>query len=148
MIAVSARRVPRFLRTFAIVAVLPISVSAQIPEASPSARRSIQATRVHDNERIAVDGRLDEEVWTRASPAHDFIQIDPASGTAATEPTEVRIAFSRDAIYMGWPRPQAVRLADVGIVIGNSGRAVARKGKRRGRPLLQSDTGCPREPDD
>ena len=36
----------------------------------------------------------------RCRPA-DFIQIDPANGTPATEPTEVRIVFTKDAIYMG-----------------------------------------------
>ena len=40
-------------------------------------------------------------MWTRALPAKDFIQIDPQNGEPATEPTEVRIAFSEDAFYMG-----------------------------------------------
>jgi len=38
-------------------------------------------------------------VWRRALPAKDFIQIDPRNGEPATEPTEVRIAFSKDAFY-------------------------------------------------
>ena len=35
-----------------------------------------------DGETITLDGNLDEAVWTRAIPAADFIQIDPANGTA------------------------------------------------------------------
>jgi hypothetical protein len=54
-----------------------------------------------DDERIAIDGVLDETAWARALPAKDFIQVDPANGSPATEPTEVRIVFTKDAIYMG-----------------------------------------------
>jgi hypothetical protein len=64
-------------------------------------RRLLQATRVGDGERIALDGRLDEAVWQRALPAKNFIQIDPQNGEPATEDTEVRIAISADAFYMG-----------------------------------------------
>jgi hypothetical protein len=64
-------------------------------------RRLVEATRLSADERITVDGRFDEAVWTRAIPAKDFIQIDPRNGEPATEPTEVRIAFSRDAFYLG-----------------------------------------------
>jgi hypothetical protein len=64
-------------------------------------RRLMEAARLTDDERIALDGRLDEAVWLRALPAKDFIQIDPQNGQPATEPTEVRIAFSEDSFYMG-----------------------------------------------
>ena len=61
----------------------------------------MEAARMTAGEDIMLDGRLDEPVWTRALPAKDFIQIDPQNGEPATEPTEVRIAFSEDAFYMG-----------------------------------------------
>jgi hypothetical protein len=64
-------------------------------------RRLLQAERLPDGERIALDGRLDEGVWLRALPAKDFIQIDPQNGQPATEATEVRIVISKDAFYMG-----------------------------------------------
>ena len=64
-------------------------------------RRLVQALRLPDGERITLDGRLDEAVWQRALPAKDFIQVDPQNGQPATEATEVRIAFSEDAFYMG-----------------------------------------------
>ena len=59
------------------------------------------AERMNDGERITLDGVFDEPVWKRARPADDFIQVDPSNGRPATEPTEVRIAFSDDAFYMG-----------------------------------------------
>ena len=61
----------------------------------------MMAVRIGDEESITVDGRLDEAVWKRAVPADDFIQSDPRNGAPATEPTEVRIAYNRTALYMG-----------------------------------------------
>ena len=48
-----------------------------------------------------IDGALDEEVWTRAVPATDFIQADPHEGQPATEITEVRVAYDADYLYIG-----------------------------------------------
>jgi len=64
-------------------------------------RRTIIAVSLLDGESMTLDGRLDEPVWSKAVPAADFIQIDPANGRPATERTEVRIAFNRDALYLG-----------------------------------------------
>ena len=64
-------------------------------------RRAVTALRMGDDERVVLDGRLDEAVWARAVPAADFIQQDPDNGKPATEPTEVRILYNRNALYMG-----------------------------------------------
>ena len=48
-----------------------------------------------------LDGRLDEPIWGRVEPAADFIQIDPANGAPATEPTEVYIVYDENNLYMG-----------------------------------------------
>jgi len=61
----------------------------------------MQAFRLNDGESIALDGRLDEPVWSRTVPAGDFMQIDPDNGMPATEKTEVRIAFDADTLYIG-----------------------------------------------
>ena len=50
---------------------------------------------------ITLDGTLDEPVWQRTRPATDFVQVDPQNGQPATEQTEVRLAFSSTAFYMG-----------------------------------------------
>jgi hypothetical protein len=98
---VGCPRLLPYLYTFIIVAALPLISHAQTRDVNGLQRRTITATRLNEGERIDLDGRLDEGVWARASPASDFIQVDPSNGSPATEPTEVRIAFSRDAIYMG-----------------------------------------------
>ena len=54
-----------------------------------------------DTERITLDGRLDEDVWMRAVPATNFMQMDPDNGQPATEQTEVRIVYNADKLYMG-----------------------------------------------
>src|SRR5687768_16268690 len=69
--------------------------------AAQDERRTVRAIRLQPDERIVLDGRLDEEAWRRAVPARDFIQQDPDNGKPATEPTEVRILFTSTALYMG-----------------------------------------------
>jgi len=66
---------------------------------SPDGRRRV--TAVQTSTPIAVDGRLDEDVWSRARPARDFVQAEPHEGQPATEATEVRIAFDAQALYVG-----------------------------------------------
>ena len=47
-----------------------------------------------------IDGILNEDVWALAEPITDFHQIRPGDGTATSEPTEVRIVYTKDAIYI------------------------------------------------
>jgi len=49
---------------------------------------------------ITIDGALDEEVWHVAVPAAEFVQAEPHEGQPATEATEVRLAFDREALYI------------------------------------------------
>ena len=64
-------------------------------------RRTMSAYRLQPGESIDLDGILDEEVWGRAEPASDFVQVEPDNGTPATERTEVRVVYTDDALYMG-----------------------------------------------
>jgi hypothetical protein len=50
---------------------------------------------------VVVDGVLDEEVWEKAPALTAFVQREPSEGAAATEKTEVRIAYDDEAIYVG-----------------------------------------------
>jgi Domain of unknown function (DUF5916)/Carbohydrate family 9 binding domain-like len=65
---------------------------------SPDGRRLVIAAESHAP--IVLDGALDEEVWRTAEPAADFVQAEPREGDAATETTEVRLAFDREALYI------------------------------------------------
>ena len=53
------------------------------------------------NGSIRVDGRLDDEVWLKASPITDFIQKEPTEGAAPTDAMEVRLAYDDDSLYVG-----------------------------------------------
>ena len=50
---------------------------------------------------IVLDGKLDEESWTRAAIARDFVQQRPNVGSPATQRTEARVLFDGNAMYVG-----------------------------------------------
>jgi hypothetical protein len=83
------------------------------------APRALEARPVQD--RIAIDGRLDEAAWRQADVAADFVQQLPNPGRPATLPTEARVLFSGDAVYVGVrlhdPAPDSIvgRLARRGV---------------------------------
>jgi hypothetical protein len=74
--------------------------ASQLPAAHDN-RPTIRAVRLNPDEKITVDGRLEEPVWERAVPATDFRQSEPRNGEPATERTEIRVAFDRDNLYIG-----------------------------------------------
>ncbi len=49
---------------------------------------------------VELDGRVTEEVWSRAVPISGFRQRDPDEGAPATERTEIRLAYDDDALYV------------------------------------------------
>ena len=49
---------------------------------------------------IRIDGRLTEDVWTRFPALTGFRQREPLEGAAATERTEIRLAYDDEALYI------------------------------------------------
>jgi hypothetical protein len=49
---------------------------------------------------IQIDGRLDEPAWSTAPAATAFIQRDPDEGEPVSRPTEVRILYDDEALYV------------------------------------------------
>jgi hypothetical protein len=66
---------------------------------SAQTRKSVEATRIYTP--INIDGVLDEEVYKQASPAKDFVQLQPFNGKPAMQPTEVWFFYDESAIYVG-----------------------------------------------
>jgi hypothetical protein len=60
-----------------------------------------RVSAVHIESAIVVDGNLDEPEWQLVEPARDFIQKEPRQGEPATEPTEVRLLYNDDTLYLG-----------------------------------------------
>ncbi len=50
---------------------------------------------------VTLDGRLDEAAWRDAPPITRFTQTDPQEGQPVTQPTEVRLIYTPDALYVG-----------------------------------------------
>lgn len=50
---------------------------------------------------VEIDGKLDESSWELAPVLTDFTQYNPDEGSPATEKTEVKVLFSKDALYIG-----------------------------------------------
>lgn len=52
-------------------------------------------------EKVKVDGRLSEDIWTKAQMATDFIQTLPDPLQPATQRSVVRMVYDETAIYIG-----------------------------------------------
>ncbi|HUR00543.1 MAG TPA: DUF5916 domain-containing protein [Gemmatimonadaceae bacterium] len=61
--------------------------------------RVIHAVRA--SSAITIDGKLTEPAWTTAPVSGDFTQSYPKIGAAPTDPSEARIVFDDDALYVG-----------------------------------------------
>ncbi|HEV2488371.1 MAG TPA: DUF5916 domain-containing protein [Candidatus Acidoferrales bacterium] len=67
--------------------------------ASLEQTREAAAIRVERAPRL--DGTLNDPLWQLAKPIDDFRQQEPYEGEPATERTEVRILYSRKAVFFG-----------------------------------------------
>src|SRR5882672_11356606 len=73
------------------------TVHAQQPEPP---RKQARAIRVAAGA-IALDGRLDEDVWSRAPVVTDFTQKEPVEGAAPSDTIQVSFAYDDTALYVG-----------------------------------------------
>src|SRR5687767_9077178 len=64
-------------------------------------RPSLRAVPVAETAAVVLDGRLNDAVWRSAPAASSFVQREPRAGLPATEPTEVRLAFTPTTLYVG-----------------------------------------------
>jgi hypothetical protein len=67
--------------------------------AGDSTRPSVEATPT--NKAPKLDGTLNDPLWQLAAPITDFRQREPDEGQPATEKAEVRILYTRHAVYFG-----------------------------------------------
>src|SRR5262245_42532298 len=83
----------------AILAAWSACAAAEPTPAGPSGGPIARAARCESA--IKVDGVLDEACWRSAEPLRDFVQRLPAEGAPATQPTEVRLLFDAENLYVG-----------------------------------------------
>src|SRR5438093_3103118 len=82
----------------------PSGSNAEAPQAEQAAkdrsgRITAEATYIEHAPRL--DGTLDDELWQSAKVISDFRQREPNEAEPATEKTEVRILYTRHAVYFG-----------------------------------------------
>lgn len=78
----------------------PVSV-AQEAIVTTDVRPSMQAFRIPADMEVRLDGNLDEDVWALAQPITDFRQQEPVEGGVPSEPTEIRVLYDDEALYIG-----------------------------------------------
>ena len=61
-----------------------------------------RVTAVRTPEPPVIDGRVEDEVWSRANVIDTFLQRRPDEGEAASERTEVRILYDDQALYISF----------------------------------------------
>ncbi len=73
--------------------------------------KTLQA--VETNEKIKIDGILNEPAWTQAHTATGFVQYEPSNGAKASFPTKVKVLYDQTGIYFGFinndPHPDSIR---------------------------------------
>jgi hypothetical protein len=60
----------------------------------------VEAVAVREATALKLDGELTDEVWSRAPKIDGFVQRDPKEGAAATYPTEARVAYDAQHLYV------------------------------------------------
>src|SRR6266446_4958070 len=79
---------------------LPSGANAEAsPAKGESARINAEATSVDHAPKL--DGTLNDLLWQSAKPIMEFRQREPNEGELPTERTEVRILYTRHAVYFG-----------------------------------------------
>jgi hypothetical protein len=85
-----------------VCAAVALITAAMAPDAAAQegpARPTATAAAVR--EAPTIDGLLNERAWLEATPLARFTQAEPFQGQAASEPTEVRLLYDDNAIYIG-----------------------------------------------
>lgn len=92
---------PRFLPIAALAFLVPTPAHAQGANPSPAEPARARAAAVRIEKTPVIDGAvLDDEVWKALPPVGGFRQTTPEDGAPVSERTEVRLAFSDDALLV------------------------------------------------
>lgn len=79
---------------------LPLWVPA-FPASAEESTDPPQVQVVRIEEPPVLDGRLDDEVWSRAVVVRDFIQVEPVEGASPLRRSEILILSDLDHLYFG-----------------------------------------------
>lgn len=88
-----------FLKSLCLLLFLITSIQAHETQAPDN--KDVTAIRLNTEQRIDLDGRLDEPIWQIAKPATDFIQKELDYGSPAQQEAEVRFTYDEENLYIG-----------------------------------------------
>lgn len=76
--------------------------AATLSPQTPTERRlsPVSALRLAAEEKITLDGKIDESAWKRAAPMNEFFEYRPRDGVQAKFKSEARIAYDHHALYI------------------------------------------------
>ena len=86
---------------FSLASLLAAGAAAQsgeMPSGGITGAKSVEVPRL--DQRPEIDGFLNEEVWSRAALVSDFHQVEPFEYSEPSQPTEVRLFYTEDALYV------------------------------------------------
>ena len=86
------------MAAFACQAIAQEEVEEEVEEQRLESK-SFRAARVE--EAPVLDGVLDDAVWQQADRVDDFHQSRPGDHTEPSEPTELYVVYTSDALYIG-----------------------------------------------
>jgi hypothetical protein len=125
------------LSTRALAAQQPVVTTAKPPASTAWTAPVAAATR--RTSAVAIDGKLDEDAWSKATPITDFRQTRPTEGAAATLATEVRILFDDDALYIGAKMKEPMGPAGIRAPLARRDQLLASNGNNGSFNSLTTD---------
>jgi hypothetical protein len=99
-------KVPGPVFTLALILSNLLACFAHAQSGTTDTQQTKQFRAVRVDAAPIVDGKLDDAVWQQAEVLTDFHQIRPGDGSEPSEPTEVYVVYTADALYI------AARMAD------------------------------------
>jgi hypothetical protein len=84
-----------WLAALLVVVALPSAASERRPV------YVIDAQAVPVSAPMVIDGQLSEAVWEQAASISEFVQREPAEGSAPSHQTDARIAYDETSLYVG-----------------------------------------------
>ena len=95
----SLRTVSLLITIATVLVSAPAIAQQEAVESITVPAKSFRAVRVEAAP--IVDGVLDDEVWQQAEVVTDFHQTRPGDQTPTSEPTELYVIYTEDALYVG-----------------------------------------------
>ncbi|HAS45260.1 MAG TPA: hydrolase [Microscillaceae bacterium] len=91
------------IRNMICLFVLFLIVSTLVMAQSPSkiARKVYTTQSLSANQALVIDGKLDEEAWSKGAWATNFVQREPDENAAPSMPTAFKIMYDTKYLYVG-----------------------------------------------